>query len=240
MLTLIQSYNLKDHPATYAVFKYPGVGNAYNYSGAYEDPDPRDAQNYLENRAGPLASSNARISLWQEINGTDGITRTVQWNGRTGTAGNFSGPDLLLLTNYLTHNQTTRGRIGLTPDLKHTILKSPYLATREDTDTVVQSFYGLLAGVHNIDGLQLLLPDLQSTSIEEFIRDYSLPRGSNHWTGTAAMGSVVDAEAKVIGMENLVSLVEEEVRKELTRHSMWSMHQYSRERSHRILWVQSL
>lgn len=41
------SYNLMDHPATYAVFKYPGVGEAYNYSDAYDNPNPQDAQKYL-------------------------------------------------------------------------------------------------------------------------------------------------------------------------------------------------
>ncbi|KAA8913781.1 cellobiose dehydrogenase [Sphaerosporella brunnea] len=197
-------YNLQDHPATYVVFKYPGVGTAYNYSGAYENPIPEDAQNYLQHRAGPLASSNARISMWHEIKGSDGVVRTLQWNGRTGTAGNFTGPDLLLLTNYLTHGQTTRGRIGLTPgNLNHKILESPYLITKEDVDTVIQSFQEVLEGVKNVEGLELLLPDLATTTIDEFIRNYSLPRGSSHWIGSAAMGSVVDYETKVLGMENL-------------------------------------
>jgi hypothetical protein len=239
LLTVTQSYNLRDHPATYVVLKYPGVGNAYNYSGAYENPDPKDAQNYLENRSGPLASSNARIAMWQEITGDDGITRTLQWNGRTSKAGNFSGPDLLLLTNYLTHGQTSRGRIGLTPELNLTIMDSPYLVTKEDTDAVVKGLQELLAGVKNVDGLQLLFPDLESTRIEEFVKSYSLPRGSNHWTGTAAMGSVVDAETKVMGMENLVGSVENWGSEELTDYSMWSMHLYFREWSRRTRWAQS-
>lgn len=89
-----ESYNLMDHSATYTVFRYPGVGEAYNYSGAYSNPNPHDAQEYLgtnclfphvsllltsdiEHRTGPLASSNARITLWQSIPGGDGVNRTV-------------------------------------------------------------------------------------------------------------------------------------------------------------------
>ncbi|KAF8253936.1 FAD/NAD(P)-binding domain-containing protein [Wilcoxina mikolae CBS 423.85] len=202
-INLPVGYNLMDHPATYAVFKYPGVGAAYNYSGAYNNPNHADAENYLKNRAGPLASSNARISIWEEIVGTDGVSRTIQWNGRTGTAGSITGPDLLLLTNYVTRGQTSRGRIGLNEKLNHTILSSPHLVTKEDTEALIISFKNLLAGVKNIEGLQLLQPDLGSTSIEEFVHNYNLPRGSNHWLGTAAMGSVVDTETKVKGMENL-------------------------------------
>ncbi|KAF8543135.1 hypothetical protein BDD12DRAFT_774183 [Trichophaea hybrida] len=108
-----------------------------------------------------------------------------------------------LLTNYVTRGQTSRGRIGLNAKLNHTILSSPYLVTKEDTEALITSFKNLLAGVKNIEGLQPLLPDLGSTSIEEFVQNYNLTRVTNHWLGTAAMGSVVDTETKVKGIENL-------------------------------------
>ncbi|KAI5821417.1 hypothetical protein BZA77DRAFT_299507 [Pyronema omphalodes] len=196
-------YNLQDHPATYAVFRYPGITPAYNYSGAYETPPKVDADNYLLHQSGPLASSNARISLWHKITGSDGITRTMQWAGRTSGAGNFTDTDLLLMTAYITHGQTSRGRIGLTPSLTHQIIVSPYLTDKEDISALTESFQTLLPRIAEIKGIEILQPDLSKTNISDFIHNYNLPRGSNHWTGTAAMGKVVDNETRVKGLENL-------------------------------------
>jgi cellobiose dehydrogenase (acceptor) len=108
------------------------------------------------------------------------------------------------MTSYLTSGQTSRGRIGLTAELNLTILESPYLVTAEDTAAVVQSFSDILAGVQAVPGLELLFPDLKSTTIEEHVRG-GTDRGANHWLGTAAVGKVVDVDAKVFGMQNLVS-----------------------------------
>lgn len=58
----------------------------YNHSGAWVNPDPEDVKLYLEERSGPLAATNARISLWEEFVGGDGVTRVVQGNGRAGNA----------------------------------------------------------------------------------------------------------------------------------------------------------
>ncbi|CCX06162.1 Similar to Cellobiose dehydrogenase; acc. no. Q01738 [Pyronema omphalodes CBS 100304] len=198
-------YNLQDHPATYAVFRYPGITPAYNYSGAYETPPKVDADNYLLHRSGPLASSNARISLWHKITGSDGISRTMQWAGRTSDAGNFTDTDLLLMTAYITHGQTSRGRIGLTPNLTHQIIVSPYLTSKEDISALTESFQTLLPRIAEIKGIEMLQPDLSKTSISDFVHNYNLPRGSNHWSGTAAMGKVVDNETRVKGLKNLVS-----------------------------------
>lgn len=129
----------------------------------------------------------------------------LQWTGRTSAFHNFTGPDLLLMTNYLSSGQTSRGRISLTPELNLIIYESPYLVTEEDTAAVIRSFHDVLAGVKAVPGLELLLPDLESTTIEEYVRGSTEGRGSNHWLGTAAVGKVVDVNAKVMGMRNLVS-----------------------------------
>lgn len=66
-----------DHTATYVVVRHPSVGPAYDYGKAYATPNATDAHQYLRDRSGPLAASNARISFWQEIMGGDGNARAV-------------------------------------------------------------------------------------------------------------------------------------------------------------------
>ncbi|KAI5778126.1 cellobiose dehydrogenase [Geopyxis carbonaria] len=201
-------HNLIDHTATYIVLRHPDAGTGYNYSGAWDAPDAADAALYLRHRAGPLASSNARISLWQALG-----SHVVQWNGRVGTAGPFTGPNLLLLTNYLTLGTTSRGRLALAPaTLDITFPELPYLTTPADTAAVVAAFEGLLAAFDKaqVPGLELVSPTREEArDVAAWVRGYALPRGSNHWVGTTAMAGgaapqgVVDGRCRVKGVRNL-------------------------------------
>lgn len=194
--------------------------------------DNPDIRKYLSSRSGPLAQLQPSIGpvSWDTVLGEDGRKRIVQWDASSALipgAGEskyalcyVAGTCLAVLIAYqggyivftsnLNLGHTSRGSLSLSPDLKVTIVKSPYYNDPGDHDfkAVLKSASTMLSLIQNIPNITTILPS-PDQDLETFLRT-QMPQSNNHWVGTAKMGekcgnegSVVDAKTVVCGMRNL-------------------------------------
>ncbi|KAK4222215.1 cellobiose dehydrogenase [Podospora fimiseda] len=202
--------NLVDHVGTDIEISHPNVV-FYDYYGAWNRPITSDTQMYLNQRAGPLAQAAPNIFgiAWDMVKGSDGINRHFHWQARVEGSQRTS----LTITQYLGTGSTSRGRMTITRQLNTVVSTPPYLRTDADKQAVVQGLISLQNALK--DGGFTWINPRPGVSAEQFVN--SIPavpgrRGSNHWIGTAKIGTdsgltggtaVVDLNHKVYGTNNL-------------------------------------
>ncbi|KAM7186733.1 hypothetical protein V8F33_011656 [Rhypophila sp. PSN 637] len=210
-INLPVGYNLNDHVGTDIEISHPDVV-FYDYYGAWNAPIPSDAETYLNNRTGPLAQAAPNIGpiFWEIIKGADGVDRHFHWQARVEGALNTS----MTVTQYLGTGSKSRGRMTITRQLNTIVSTPPYLRDENDKKAVVQSLISLQESLNGVEGLTWITPKANVTA-EQFINSIpAIPsrRGSNHWIGTAKMGTddgraggtaVVDLNLLVYGTDNL-------------------------------------
>ncbi|KAF2728141.1 cellobiose dehydrogenase [Polyplosphaeria fusca] len=203
--------NLNDHVGTDIQINHPDIVT-YDFYGAYNNPIESDKQAYLKSRSGMLTqvAPNLGPIIWQQINGSDGVVRHIQWQarieGRTKTA--------MTITQYLGLGTKSRGRMDITPQLNTRVATAPYLRDQYDKEAVVQGIEYMRGVLSKVQSLTWIVPTSSQTTTA-FVN--SVPtnpssRGSNHWIGTCMIGSddgrsggkaVVDLDTKVYGTDNL-------------------------------------
>ncbi|KAK3988975.1 cellobiose dehydrogenase [Cladorrhinum sp. PSN332] len=202
--------NLNDHVGTDIEISHPNVV-FYDYYGAWNRPISSDTQMYLNNRAGPLAQAAPNIFgiAWDMVPGSDGINRHLHWQARVEGSARTS----LTITQYLGTGSTSRGRMTITRQLNTVVSTPPYLRNDVDKQAVVQGLKNLQAALK--DGGFTWINPKPNVTPEQFVNSIpAIPgrRGSNHWIGTAKLGTdsgltggtaVVDLNHKVYGTNNL-------------------------------------
>ncbi|KAK2760175.1 hypothetical protein FQN54_002242 [Arachnomyces sp. PD_36] len=207
--------NLVDHVNTDVVIRHPSV-EFYDFYEAYTDPIESDAEAYLDERSGILAQSAPNIGpmFWEVIQGDDGIERSLQWTARVEPSLEATSNKSMTLSQYLGRGSVSRGKLSITTGLTMSVTKAPYLHDQGDIDAVV-------AGISHLQDVLSNVPNLTFTSpapgqdAAEYVDEYvvsAAKRRSNHWMGTAKMGTdagneggtaVVDLDTKVYGTDNL-------------------------------------
>lgn len=237
-INLPVGYNLDDHLNTDTVITHPDV-KFYDFYEAWTSPNPADKTSYLNGRTGILAQSAPNIGpmFWEEIKGADGIVRQLQWTARV--EGSFDTPNgkAMTMSQYLGRGATSRGRMTITPQLTTVVSDVPYLKDPNDKAAVIQGLVNLQNALKNVKGLEWQYPNA-STTAADYVNNVSSPfsspprldspflrltmlqmvvsysnRRSNHWMGTAKIGtddgrapggtSVVNLDTKVYGTDNL-------------------------------------
>ncbi|CAO2654539.1 Nn.00g112720.m01.CDS01 [Neocucurbitaria sp. VM-36] len=210
-INLPVGYNLNDHVGTDIQIAHPDIV-FYDFYGAWDKPILSDTEAYLANRTGILAqvAPNLGPMFWQQIKGSDGVVRHIQWQARIEGRTNTS----MTITQYLGMGTVSRGRMTIMPNMNTRVSVAPYLRDKNDKEAVIQGIEfvrGVLSQIHN---LTWIVPSVNQTT-SAFVN--SVPattgsRGSNHWTGSCTIGSddgrsggkaVVDLDAKVYGTDNL-------------------------------------
>jgi len=208
-------FNAMDHINTDVVVSHPKV-IPYDFYKAWNYSYPADSQLYIDKRAGVLATAapGPNTMIWDQVTGTDGIVRHLQWTGRVEGSLGEEGPNLLTLSQYLGTGFTTRGRITIASNLGMVTSVSPYDMTAADLDATVQGVANLQKGLSTIKDLTWIYPKA-GQSAADYVKQYVGGRRANHWMGTAKMGtddgrqkdgksgSVVDLDTKVYGTENI-------------------------------------
>lgn len=211
-------YNVMDHANTDMVASHPNV-TAYDFYGAYDDPIEADKELYLDSRAGIFATAapGPNTMLWQSFIASDGITRQLQWTVRAEGSLGEEGDTLITISQYLGTGMTSRGRISIKENLNMATTISPYLNNEYDIETVIAGVKSIMSSIANVSGISLVQP-AAGVDAESFVNNYIESRRSNHWLGSAKMGtddgrngngttgSVVDTDTKVYGTDNLVSI----------------------------------
>ncbi|KAH0578929.1 substrate-specific activator of APC-dependent proteolysis, variant 2 [Termitomyces sp. 'cryptogamus'] len=206
-INLPVGYNVSDNPSINLVFTHPSIDAYENWAQVWSNPRPADASQYLANFSGVLAASSPRLNFWRALPGTDGKTRWVQGTVRPGaasvnTAYPYNASQIFTITLYLS-NITSRGRIGVDAAMTARPLVNPWFSDPVDKVVLIQAINELVLNVKNIPGLSLITPD-NTTTVTDYVNDYDpASLGSNHWVGSASIGSVVDENAKVLNTDNL-------------------------------------
>ncbi|KAF8250884.1 FAD/NAD(P)-binding domain-containing protein [Wilcoxina mikolae CBS 423.85] len=203
--------NLMDHANMDMNISHPAM-QGYDFIGAYNNPIPADRLEYTSFRSGPLAEAvpAPNAVLWDTV--VVGKTeRTAQWTTRVGGS---RDDKTIGLGHFLGRHSTSRGRISIFPNLTISVTQKPWANTDDDIAAITATISSLLVALRADPQITMIAPPANETAAE-FVATYKGARGSNHWLGTARMGSldgrvfngfsgdVVDTHAKVYGTENL-------------------------------------
>ncbi|KAF7586668.1 hypothetical protein BBP40_008517 [Aspergillus hancockii] len=208
-------HNLVDHVNTDLVMTHPDVVN-YDFKAAYKTPIESDASSYLEHRTGILAQAAPNIGpiIFDEVTGSDGIKRQIQWTARV--EGGHDTPDghAMVISQYLGRGSTSRGRMTITANLDTVVSTLPFLRDEGDVDAVIKGIVNLQRAFKNGTGLTWTYPP-RNTTVTNFVKNMPITantRRANHWMGTCKLGTddgrtggtaVVDLNTKVYGTDNL-------------------------------------
>ncbi|GAB7364230.1 hypothetical protein MBLNU230_g4779t1 [Neophaeotheca triangularis] len=215
-INLPVGYNLDDHTNTDMVITHPKV-SFYDFYAAYDSPVEADMNSYLESRTGILAQAapNIATGFFQEITGSDGIVRALQYTARVEGSHDVESNKSMTISQYLGRGAIGRGRATITSGLNMIVDTVPYLQEEEDLAAVAAGIDLMREYLAADPSIEIVYPSAnQSTA--DFLAEYPLTTGSrsaNHWMGTAKMGldsgleadgtSVVDLDTKVYGTDNL-------------------------------------
>jgi cellobiose dehydrogenase (acceptor) len=105
---------------------------------------------YLKNRSGVMASASPRVNFWRAYSGSDQRTRYAQGTVRPGASqplsvawsGNAS--TLFTITVYLSQGVTSRGRLGLDPNLAMDTLVEPWLTDPVDKAVIMNALQDVI------------------------------------------------------------------------------------------------
>ncbi|KAI0164219.1 hypothetical protein GGR52DRAFT_110854 [Hypoxylon sp. FL1284] len=209
-------YNLMDHVNTDTYFTHPDVV-FYDFYEAWTTPNPSDKEKYLANRTGILAQAAPNIGpvFWDEIKGADGVVRQLQWTARVEGADQTDSNNTMIMSQYLGRGQTSRGRMTINSGMSTVVSTPPYLLDENDKAAVIQGIENLRNALSPVQDLQFQFPSTNQTTqaYVDGIEVSSAKRRSNHWMGTAKIGTddgrkdngtaVVDLDLKVYGTDNL-------------------------------------
>jgi cellobiose dehydrogenase (acceptor) len=173
-INLPVGYNLMDHLNTDVVVAHPNVYQ-YNYTEAWWDPNPTDAAMYLHDRSGILAAAAPNIGpmIWDQIKGSDGITRQLQWTSRMeGSLDFVPNNHSITMSQYLGRGVVSRGRMTISPYMSTMVSTLPYLRDGGDKEAVIKGLDNIRNALKKVPGLVFLSPADNITS-EQYVDDVS-------------------------------------------------------------------
>ncbi|KAK8114146.1 fungal cellulose binding domain-containing protein [Apiospora kogelbergensis] len=215
-INLPVGYNLADHLNTDVYVTHPGFV-FYDFYEAWTDPNATDEEKYFANRTGILTQSAPNIGpmFWDQIKGTDGVVRQLQYTARVEGADKTGTNNTMIMSQYLGRGSTSKGRMTITPGLSTFVAEHPYLRTPGDKEAVIKSLNNLRSALGNYPNLTWSVPAKNVTTeayLDTLVVSASARR-SNHWIGTAKLGlddgrkpngtAVVDLNTKVYGTDNI-------------------------------------
>ena len=187
----------------------------YNFPGLWDNASTSDVAAYLDNRTGMLtqSSSNLNPMLWEVLSSANSSKTVLQWTARVDTSLDIPNTDghNMVLSNYITLGQVARGRTTIDSDLNMNVSTGvSIMESTADQAAAARAIEDMRAVLNNIPGLEILSPPANVTALD-YVKS-TLHNYVNHWLGTCKMGtddgrkngtSVVDADAKVYGTDNL-------------------------------------
>ncbi|RGP76900.1 cellobiose dehydrogenase [Fusarium longipes] len=180
-----------DHPIFAFNIKTDGKWGMLDTDSVLNGTDTKNIKLFEDKASGILTQGRHRLILFTSRKGSDGKTRYFQ--GSTGPAGD----GVISFKVYLTHGLTSSGTLGLDEDGKTVFEKLPYLTTKEDRDAAKAFLEEFISSITDASTGYTLEGD---TTIDGLL---DKPDQGDHFIGSAKIGSVVDTNTKVYGMDNL-------------------------------------
>ncbi|KAJ4128113.1 hypothetical protein NW768_008397 [Fusarium equiseti] len=182
---------LMDHPIFSFNVKTDGMWGMLDTDSVLNGTDTKNIKLFEDKSSGVLTQGRHRLIFFTSRKGSDGKTRYFQ--GSTSAA----GEGVISIKVYLTHGLTSSGVLGLGEDGKTVFEKKPYLTTEADTKAAKAFVEEFISSITDASTGYTLQGKTNATAI------LAAPENGNHYVGTAKIGSVVDTNAKVYGMDNL-------------------------------------
>jgi cellobiose dehydrogenase (acceptor) len=205
--------NVMDNPSINVVFTHPTIDAYNNWATVWTNPRSADAAQYVKSQSGILAQSSTRANFWRAYSRSDGTTQWVQGTTHPGSCC-FTSPysydanKTMTITLYLSTGIKSRGRIGIDASMTAQPITNPWLTDAEDAKILFQALQDTVSTYKNVSNLVMISPD-NTTTLKDFFDNYDRSSmGSNHWMGSASIGSsastsVVDENTKVWHTDNL-------------------------------------
>ncbi|EMT73917.1 Cellobiose dehydrogenase [Fusarium odoratissimum] len=192
--------NLMDHPIFTFTVKTGGAWGMLDTDSVLNGTDTKNIDLYEQKSSGVLTQGRHRMIFFSSNKGSDGVTRYFQGSCAAG------GDGIASIKVYMTHGLTSTGVLGMTEEGKTVIEKSPYLQTDGDVEAAKAFVQDMVEKITDSSSGFVLQKETNTTAIIKAVTS------GNHYAGTTKMGtddgrkggsSVVDANAKVYGMDNL-------------------------------------
>ena len=197
--------DLFDNPNTYIELEGETIDS---YSYFYEEPPIDDRQLFLKSRSGPYTSASQTSVFWDTTTHQDGTIVGFQGTIDSSGFGNYMSNKTITLNIYGTSGLKSRGRVVLDKSFIPGPSNDTYYSdpNGQDARDIAAFIFKILQALPG-SGLKSLNIAQNSTKaeIEKYITTSSTyARGSvNHWSSSCAIGTCVDQNTTVIGMENL-------------------------------------
>jgi cellobiose dehydrogenase (acceptor) len=189
-----------DNPNTFIELFSEGI-SSYDYK--YADPVAADRDLYLQSRSGPYSFASQTSAFWdyiQQGNESIGCQGTIDSSGYQ----DYTQNGTITMNVYGTSGLRSFGRVGL--DAKGIASPSAnFYADKRDAEAVATFVNNIFAALPpSLTPLNIA----KNSTVEELTTwltsstPYTMGN-VQHWSSSCRLGSCVDADAKVIGMQNL-------------------------------------
>jgi cellobiose dehydrogenase (acceptor) len=189
-----------DNPNTFIELYSEGISS---YVQNYTDPIPADRDLYLQSRSGPYSFASQTSAFWDFIQqGEDlvGCQGTIDSSG----AMDYTQNGTITLNVYGTSGLRSAGRVSL--DAKGIALPSAnFYADKRDAEAVGTFIHNIFAALPaSLTPLNIA----KNSTVEQlttWVSTWSPYTMGNvqHWSSSCRLESCVDADTKVMGMQNL-------------------------------------
>jgi cellobiose dehydrogenase (acceptor) len=198
---------LFDNPNTFIELSGSSI-NSYTYN--YTSPKQADKQLYLSSRSGPYTFASETSAFWDVININNTITG-VQGTIDSSGFGEFMGSDTITLNVYGTSGIRSTGRITVNATTGAPGPEKPFFYTdKNDMDslaiaTFIHQIFAALKKSNSGLTPRNISPDASVADIQKYITSKTQYTGGNvnHWSSSCRLGSCVDNNTKIKGMNNL-------------------------------------
>lgn len=198
---------LFDNPNTFIELSGPSI-TSYVYN--YTSPIPSDKSLYLNHRSGPYAFASETSAFWDKIAYPNGDRVGVQGTIDSSGFGDYTNNNNVITLNiYGTSGMKSFGRVvvntttGAPGPLKPFFYTDPQNRDADAIATFIHKIFSFLPGSGLTPG------NIPAKASKDEIQKYITTKSAytlgnvNHWSSSCRLGTCLDLETRVKGMENL-------------------------------------
>ncbi|TEY74954.1 hypothetical protein BOTCAL_0067g00100 [Botryotinia calthae] len=194
---------LFDNPNTFIELQGDSI-ESYTYS--YDSPPAGDRDLYLNSRSGPYSFASETSVFWTTIAHADGSIAGLQGTIDSSGYSDFTTNNTITLNVYGTSGLLSSGKVILNDNFIPGPSDDVYYSNPRDAKDIASFIHTIFSALPNSGLTSMNIPQNATESeIETYITTASAyARGMvNHWSSSCRLGSCVDADTTVIGMQNV-------------------------------------
>ncbi|KAF7960397.1 hypothetical protein EAE96_000080 [Botrytis aclada] len=194
---------LFDNPNTFIELQGDSI-ESYTYS--YDSPPAGDEALYLDSRSGPYTFASETSVFWTTIAHSDGSIAGLQGTIDSSGYSDFTTNNTITLNVYGTSGLLSSGKVILDANFIPGPSDDVYYSNPRDAQDIASFIHTLFSALPTSGLTSMNIPqNATEAEIETYITTSSAyARGMvNHWSSSCRLGSCVDANTTVTGMQNV-------------------------------------